>query len=58
MSKKLKDYQYKLDDLTKEKQILQDKVTEFFLNLSKDNMALQVKISKMVTSELENLGIY
>ena len=32
-------------------------MTEFVLNFSKYNTALQVKIAKMLASELENIGI-
>ena len=54
---KVQNDQYKLYYLAKETQILKDKVTTFFLNFSKDNTYLQVKVTKMIVSELENIGI-
>ena len=55
--KKVQNYSYKFNGLAKETHILQDKVAESVMNSSKDSRSLQVKVAKMVASELQNLGI-
>ena len=54
----VQNYQYRLDNLENETYTIQYKVTDIVLDFSKDNMALQVKLSKQISSELVNVGIY
>jgi hypothetical protein len=54
---KVKDYQYRLDELTNETQNMQNKVSELIQDSSKDNLNIQAKVAKLVEGEIKNLGI-
>ena len=54
---RVQNYQYRWDDIANETHTMQYRVTEIVLDSSKENTALQVKLAKMVASELGNIGI-
>jgi hypothetical protein len=54
---KVQDYQYRLDELANETNSMQNKVTGLALDSSKENLNIQAKVTKLVESEIGNLGI-